>query len=241
MPMIAWILEDETDVLCQVLYAVNPDTGARDPQDARRIDGLEALDDADLAVFFLRDRKLPNVQLDAILRYVQGGNPVAGLRSSLHAFQYDGGENVKWNDEFGLMVFGQNRFETHPSDTTTRVKLHDLSQPLLRGVPSEFECPSPLYKVGRLPEGCTVIAYGEPVKGGVVVGEREPIAWTRFLRGRRVFYTSLGHPKDFEVAGVRRMVIQSVLWCLGSDSRLTIPSEGLLAQPQRGYTTPKAR
>jgi type 1 glutamine amidotransferase len=86
-----------------------------------------------------------------------------------------------------------------------------------------------------------VIAYCEPVKGGAVVGERQPVAWTRLVRGRRVFYTSLGHPKDFEVAGVRRMVIQSVLWCLGSDSRLSIPSEGLLAQPQRGYTTPKTQ
>jgi type 1 glutamine amidotransferase len=42
----------------------------------------------------------------------------------------------------------------------------------------------------------------------------EPVAWTRLYQGGRVFYTSLGHPGDFELQPFRRMLLHAVFWAL---------------------------
>jgi type 1 glutamine amidotransferase len=42
----------------------------------------------------------------------------------------------------------------------------------------------------------------------------EPVAWTHDYRGARVFYTSLGHPKDFEDEAFRRLLINAIQWAL---------------------------
>jgi hypothetical protein len=236
MPMLARILEREGGAACQVLYAVNPETGARDPKDHRRIEGLEALAGAQLAVFFLRYRELPDAELDAIVRYTGGAHPVLGLRTSTHAFQYKTGPDAKWNDEFGLGLFGQKWLAHAGHDTTTRVSLSDRDHPAVRGVKSTFDCASWLYTVEPLPADCRILAYGEPVKGGSIVGPRQPVAWTRDVKGRRVFYTSLGHPADFDLASVRRLVVQGAIWCLGYEDE--IPDDGLAAELPKGYSTP---
>src|SRR5207249_1674067 len=50
----------------------------------RDIPGLEALATADLAVFFLRWRALPQEQLRPIRAYLDSGRPVIGFRTSTH-------------------------------------------------------------------------------------------------------------------------------------------------------------
>jgi hypothetical protein len=88
MPMIAKILEARHGFKCTVVYAVDPSTGQRNPKYQQNIEGLEALKSADLAVFFLRFRALPDKQLKMILDYVNSGRPIVGLRTSTHAFRY---------------------------------------------------------------------------------------------------------------------------------------------------------
>ena len=65
-------------------------------------------------------------------------------------------------------------------------------EPLLAGVqPGEWHSAGSLYKVLPLAAGCKVLMSGR-------VGKQvEPVAWTRMYKGGRVFFTTLGHPRDF--------------------------------------------
>jgi type 1 glutamine amidotransferase len=44
----------------------------------------------------------------------------------------------------------------------------------------------------------------------------EPVAWTNIAKagGSRVFYTSLGHPDDFQEAMFRRLMLNGICWAL---------------------------
>ena len=47
---------------------------------------------------------------------------------------------------------------------------------------------------------------------GTMGKESEPIAWTREKDGRRVFYTSLGHPDDFKDENFIRLLVNGLAW-----------------------------
>src|SRR6185436_15558274 len=101
------ILEAKHGMKCSIRYAVDPKTGKITPKYLSNIKGLEVLRNADLVVFEMRFRELPDDQLKMILDYVNSGKPIVGLRTSTHAFRYLKGENMKYNDGFGRDVFGQ--------------------------------------------------------------------------------------------------------------------------------------
>jgi len=42
----------------------------------------------------------------------------------------------------------------------------------------------------------------------------EPVAWVNQCGKARVFYTSLGHPEDFQDASFRRLLANGILWSL---------------------------
>ena len=58
-----------------------------------------------------------------------------------------------------------------------------------------------------------------PLLEGHVKGQTtiEPVAWVLTRKGRRVFYTSLGHPDDFAQPPFRRILTNAVYWALGED------------------------
>ena len=62
-------------------------------------------------------------------------------------------------------------------------------------------------------KSCVPLISGR-VKGASV----EPVAWTHAYRGGRIFYTSLGHPKDFQLPAFRRMLKNGILWSLKKDT-----------------------
>lgn len=65
---------------------INPDW---DPEkDERGVPGLEALENADVGIFFMRFLKLENEQLGHITKFVESGKPVVCFRTSFHAFNY---------------------------------------------------------------------------------------------------------------------------------------------------------
>jgi type 1 glutamine amidotransferase len=49
---------------------------------------------------------------------------------------------------------------------------------------------------------------------GTAGQKTEPIAWTRMCGSSRVFYTSLGHPADFEQPQFRRLLVNAIRWSL---------------------------
>ena len=63
-----------------------------------------------------------------------------------------------------------------------------------------------------------LVPQTKPLLIGTIPGESpEPIAWTHEYgpKHARVFYTSLGHPDDFDNAEFRRLLVNAVAWALG--------------------------
>ncbi len=200
-----------------------------DPSAAGDIPGLEALDEADLAVFYIRFRELPEAQFAPIRKYLEAGKPVVGFRTSTHAFRYPEGHPLaEWNDGFGINVLGAPwiRHFGHSSSTDVSVAWGADDHPILRGIPERFLCRSWLYQVLPYPpEGATLLLNGHTVEpednGWSMTGTTprvHPVAWTRtHYGGGRVFTTTMGHPDDFALPAFRRLVVNGIFWAVGAE------------------------
>ena len=250
MPMIAAILEKRHRLRTTILYAQDFD-GNKRPQFSRNLPGLEALADADLAVIFLRFRVWPDEQVAMLLDYVNSGKPFIGLRTSTHAFDYPEEHKYYWlNDGFGINLFGQKWIDHADGSTRAMKTLGD--HPITRGIADEFWGRSWLYVSAPIHGDAHTLMHGYAVdtktefdKNGAPhltpIAKPEPIAWTRTYRGgagkdARVFYTSLGHPQDFEKTSMRRLLINGIFWALGIEEQ--IPEEGLDAEVVGEYVAP---
>jgi type 1 glutamine amidotransferase len=237
MPMIAAILETRHGLKTSVASAKPI------PQTKDNIEGLEALDGADLMVMYTRFRRLPDDQLARITKYVASGKPIVGLRTSTHAFLYpEGSAHVALNDGFGRDVFGQKWITHHGNRSTTRVtpSAGAAQHQILRGV-SPFAARSWLYHVEPLNGPATVLLEGDSIDSQQVgkhdkYPPHQPVAWTRDYKGARVFFTTLGHPGDFSQESMRRLVVNGILWALGRE----IPSGGADATPVTPYVAPES-
>ncbi len=231
MPMIARILEAKHKMRTLVAYA------RPTPQSKNNIEGLEALKTADLAVLFLRWRELPDDQLKLILDYAASGKPLVGLRTTTHAFLYPKGHpNEQWNDGFGIDIFGQKWIRHHGAVSSTDVTTapEQAAHPILRGVETPFHARSWLYVVDPLPGDCTPLLIGRAVNPAAKDHGPQPVAWTKTYKGARVFFTTLGHPEDFHVPAVRRLLINGIYWALGRE----VPKGGADADIAGGYEPP---
>jgi uncharacterized protein len=237
MPMMALILSNHHGMTPTVLYSVD-EKGERD-RHGKSIPGLETLRTADVAVFYLRWRELPQEQLDEIIRYAESGKPMIGLRTSSHALKYPGPPNDKWNAKFAEDYFGQSWISHygHNNSTQAHIVPKQADNPILRGVEDDLWLNSWLYVQNKdddkLAADVTVLMEGDALKGtepgGEKFGNREPLAWTRELKRddgktQRTFYTSLGHPRDFEKESARRLLVNSIYWALGREK--DIPEGG---------------
>lgn len=224
MPLLAKSLSEQYGIDVQVLKSV-PDHASEE-----NIPGLEALQDADLAVFYLRWRRLPEDQVKYIDAYLKSGKPVIGLRTSTHAFNYPEGHPLeKWN-AFGEFALGAPPGWGGPADhthcghnCTTDVSVIQKSadHPILKGVEPAFHVSSWLYKV--LPDypakGSTWLLMGKAVNPDKAGFADNPVAWTwQNDTGAKVFATTLGHPADFSVESFQRMMINAVHWSLDKPS-----------------------
>ena len=59
-------------------------------------------------------------------------------------------------------------------------------------------------------ETCTTLLRGRVENTDKI----EPVAWVNSAGNRRVFYTSLGSPEDFQLPAFRRLLLNGILWCL---------------------------
>jgi hypothetical protein len=121
MPLLASHLERIGFRTTVVKSKANPE------HDPSGIPGLEVLETADVAIFFVRFLTLPDDQLKLIERYLESGKPLVGFRTSSHAFAYPKDhEHFGWNDGFGLNGLGV-KYETHLTGKTT-VSLNDAGK-----------------------------------------------------------------------------------------------------------------
>jgi type 1 glutamine amidotransferase len=238
LPLLAAELEKNYGLRTTVLRSF-PDQNAEED-----IPGLEALDTADLAAFYLRWRRLPAEQIAHIEAYLKAGKPVMGFRTTSHGFKYPEGHPLEsWNawaaDVFGAPpgwgVDGHTHYG-HESTTDVSVIEAAANHPILTGVRGPFHVRSWLYHVVPKwpPADATCLLMGTALNPRIPAPDN-PVAWAWTNRyGGRAFFTTLGHPEDFEAEPLQRMMINSVHWCLG----LAVPDpwQGpfAMAAPYRG-------
>lgn len=235
MPMIAKILEKQG-------FRTSVARAVPRPQVRDNIEGIEALDSADLMVVFTRFRALPESQLQHVTRYLASRKPIVGLRTSTHAFLYPAGNaHANLNDGFGTDVFGQKWITHHGHLSSTDVALIPAAQahPILRGV-TPFHATSWLYHVAPLAgDDNTLLLEGSSINSSHAkrfdqYPPKQPVAWTRTHDGARVFFTTLGHPADFQEPSMRRLLVNGILWALGRD----VPAGGANVDTVGAWTAP---
>lgn len=221
LPFIAAELEKKYGFRTQFLKA-SPDHNSEE-----NIPGLEALKDADLAVFFLRWRRLPADQVKLIEDYLKSAKPLIGFRTTTHAFNYPKGHALeKWN-AFGEMAFNSppgwggkanHTHYGHKSSTDVTIIPAAAKNPILTGVGASFHAKSWLYKV--LPDypsrQSTLLLMGRSVNPDKKDAFDNPVAWTgKNSYGANFFITTLGHPEDFDQEPFQRLIINAVHWAAG--------------------------
>ena len=233
MPMLAHLLHHRHGFDVKVVYAITDNI--IDPNRTDNIEGLEILADADMMVLYTRFRNLPDDQLQYILDFAESGKPMAGFRTSTHAFQYGEEHPNHYLDfEWPQNVFGLPWISHHGSANSTEVSIAENREghPILRGVEA-FHARSWLYHSDTLLDSAQPLLTGRAVEGtepdGEYFGEPHVVAWTHRYRGEhgesRIFFTTLGHPYDFFDENMRRLSVQGIFWALGMEN--SIPDQGL--------------
>jgi len=222
LPFIAAELEKNYGFRTKFLKAY-PDHNSEE-----NIPGLEVLKEADVAVFFLRWRRLPADQIKFIEDYLKTGKPLVGFRTTTHAFNYPKGHELeKWNS-FGELAFnappgwgGKANHTHYGHESTTEVSVipNAGKNPILTGV-ENFSAKSWLYKV--LPDypgkGSTWLLMGHPINPDKKDAFDNPVAWTgKNTYGGNFFMTTLGHPEDFDQESFQHLVINSIHWAAGKE------------------------
>jgi len=250
MPQFAKILEQRQGFHCTVLFSKNPRTGAIAPHERANIPGLEALDNADLLILFMRFRDLPDDQMAHFVKYIESGKPIVGIRTATHAFEIASGKTYakySWNSKvagweggFGRQVLGETWIAHHgdhgKQSTRARIVVQQSAHPILRGIrDGEIWVPTDVYEVRLpLPSGCLPLLQGEVLTGmnesdGAVQGKVNepmlPVAWTNTYNGARVFTTTMGSAEDFSNEALRRLFVNAALWAVGREAQIPAKTE----------------
>jgi len=242
IPALARILAVRHGFKCTVLFAINKETREIDPSTQDNIPGLEALDNADLMVMFLRFRELPDEQMKHIMDYVNSGRPIIGLRTSTHAFRYRKNRNspyAKWDFRakpptkggFGRVVLGETwagHYGHHNHESTRGLIAKGMeNHPLVRGC-EDIWGPSDVYNITTLTGDAKPVIMGQVLSGMTPDSkpnpqkELKPVAWIKTYTGAsgktsKIFTTTMGHAHDFKSEGFRRLLVNAVYWLLGME------------------------
>ena len=243
MPPIAKELQDRYAMQCTVLLA-QPDQATRN-----NMPGLEALAKADLAVFCLRFRELPDEQMKYIAEYTNSGKPIVGLRTSTHAFNYTKRKDSPyakyscrdktWDGGFGRQVLGETwigHYGAHQKEST-----RGLVAPGMEGCPIVKGCddiwgPSDVYSITTLTGDSKPVIMGQVLTGmnpkdpPNAAKKPVPVAWIKTFTGdqgkaARVFTTTMGHNGDFQSEGFRRLMVNASYWALGMEAQIPAKSK----------------
>ncbi|MEO0447922.1 MAG: ThuA domain-containing protein, partial [Verrucomicrobiota bacterium] len=248
-PALAKILAKHHGFTCTVLFGIDEE-GFIQPGGAP-VPGMEALDDADLLVFFTRFMNLPDEQVDLLVDYFERGGPAVGLRTSTHCFNkqagkweklnfnYDGddyrgglGEQIfgnTWNKERGQSHYGSN----HAMGGTIKAVSGAEGHPILTGVNSmhaysgAYQSIPPADSTPLL-EVQVLNTFGPSDE----INPEKPVVnagWTRdtYLapsgtqKDGRIVYTSMGASEDLLDANARRFLVNACFWAAGMESDIT--------------------
>lgn len=158
---------------------------------------LAPLDDADALLVYTRRLNTEGESLRQFQDYCEKGRPIIGIRTASHAYQ-------NWL-AFDKVVLGGDYQGHYGHGPTVRMEYIEQEHPILKGI-TELQSYGSLYKNPTLSNDTSVLLMGHTDE------HSEPVAWTRLHNGGQVFYTSLGHQKDFTLEPFLRFLGQSILW-----------------------------
>ncbi len=197
------------------------------PPTRHNLENLQILEDADLAVIFIRRRALEPEKMAMIKDYVASGRPILGIRTASHAFDAkgnvprEGGGIVAAKESasefleqwpgFDEQVLGGN-YQGHYGHLNTGTDVSVVpgmeNHPVLKGVVLKFNSPNWLYQNRPLRTSkAQVLLLGS--NPGV---PDEPVMW---INGK-VIYTSLGHWDDWKIESFKNLMFNSVDYLLNN-------------------------
>lgn len=216
IPAFAAQLKDNFPVTTHVLEG-------NGPRSAYQFPDLSILQEADLLVVFCRRLALPDQQMEQIKDYIHSGNPVMGIRTANHAFSVRNDSIAEgftdWWD-FVPQVLGSMNEGYGPVEpgTTISVVSSAATHPILQGIEETYwHSVGNVYKVGEsLDPAATVLLRGIVEEEGL----DEPVAWIyKNEFGGQVFYSSVGHPADFENKDNIKILNQAVAWLIQQSNK----------------------
>lgn len=175
---------------------------------------FEIIDKADLVVVFARRLALPHEQMKRLKKYLSSGKPLVGVRTANHAFTMMGEEakeGFEYWPEFVSTILGCQNRGYGPVDPGVEISIEPGAEnnPVLNGLPKQWHSKANVYKVAPLLEdNITVLLKGK------VENLNEPVAWIRKAGSSKIFYTSLGHPTDFETKNFNTLLLNGIKWAL---------------------------
>jgi hypothetical protein len=252
LPMLGRILAARHGFHCTVLFSMNAETGEIDPENQTDIPGMEALEEADMLVVFLRFRELPDADMKYFVDYVESGRPILGIRTATHAFDVKRNpespyrryhwRSDEWPGGFGQQVLGEtwiNHHGKHASQSTRgAIEPGQEGHPILRGV-TDIWGPTDVYGVKHVGADATVLVRGlvlagmspeDPPVEGAPNDPPMPLIWTRGYTGRsgatsRVICSTIGAATDLASEGLRRVFVNACYWGMGLEDRIPANSD----------------
>jgi len=209
LPMLAKLLSERHGIKSTVLFSIN-DKGEIDPTAGGSLAKPEALDSASVLVLGLRFRHYPDETMKKFEAAMNRGVGIVALRTSTHAFNFDGKSpwaSWSYNSKggFGKKVLGEtwvSHWGKHGKEGTLGVAEGEENEksPLLNGVQDVFG-DTDVYEAYP-PEDATILMRGfvlegmdpsgKPVEGEKVRATDKksqpinepamPIAWTREVK-----------------------------------------------------------
>jgi len=146
--------------------------------------------------------KIDRGQLRRVRNHCRRGGAVIGVRTA-------GQGSPPWAELEGEIFGGNYRGDYANESTEVEIVAAAKNHPVLAGV-EPFVSPGSLQKNPRIAADATLLLTG------ACPGHVQPVAWTRLDHGRRVFYTSLGHQRDFRQASFLRLLANAVFWACES-------------------------
>lgn len=163
---------------------------------------------------------------EALLDFVRNGKGLVSYHASNNAFN-------GW-DEYDKLIGGTWRATAgHAPYHTYTVKIVDLQNPIMQGMPETFPETDELYHGLTMQPNIHVLAtaYDDPhncSKNGKScgTGKEEPLIWTLKYGSGRVFQTALGHDvHSMEGAGFRVTLIRGTEWAATGQVTIPVPAD----------------
>lgn len=223
--------------------------------------GLQVLEKADALIIFARFLDLPDRQMKHIDTYLKRGGPVVGMRTSTHAFKIAEKSNSSFKSYsfrhkssgykggFGEQVLGQSWVghygKNHVQSTRIDLIENKSKHPILIGV-NDVWVQAGGYNAEPQPDW-EVLAMAQPLLSMKPDGKDDPKKpamaghWTRHYhtsdgKKHRVVTSLYGASEDLLNQGYRRLMVNSVYWSLGMESKILAESKVDLVGPYHPTT-----